>query len=382
MSNLHPSRRQFLFRSSLAVAAGYAAAAARWPALADPAMSDDERLFDMIGQVKGMSGVVGIRRGSSAPIIRAWGMADQSRATPNSQATSFNLASLGKLFTSVAIGQLKERGLLDWNDRITAILPGLPESFCAITIEHLLTHRSGLGTYFGAKDFEKVRLSGRSVADYLPLVTADTLAFPPGQGFAYSNNGFVLLGAVIEKLQGTTYEKAIRKMVLGPCAMHDTVFARRDQLPDNAARGYTAGCFARPPSACTPGPATENSAVLPYSGGPAGGVYSTAPDLFAFADALRRGALLRKATLADMLTPRFAMEQPGAPLDAQGLGFGLVRVGNTTSYGHNGGTPGAAAQLDITDDPQITTVVLCNSDGPQRRVSAILRSRLYPKAEA
>ncbi len=209
----------------------------------------------------------------------------------------------------------------------------------------------------------------------MQAVLQDQPRLPIGSAYGYSNNGYVLLGAVIESILNKDYFTAVEELVYRPAGMRQTSHTSTDRLGRNDARGYTKGCSARPPSQCTPQPKWE-----PVSGGlrgtPAGGVYSSVPDLLQFTRALRTGRLVRPNTLK-LMTRRHVDEMPpGGPIEGYGYGFGLLRVNGVETFGHNGGTRGATSQLDMVSKPALTTIVLTNVDNAQRAVSGILRRAL------
>lgn len=374
MHVLSASRRRFLTGLTLAPVAY---ALARSPAaLAQAESQADLALAALDGMAaKGaLSGVVVAEAGGKRLLGRTYGLANRETGETNHLDTQFNLASIGKMFTAVAVGRLADQGRIRWGDPITKHVADLPPEFREITVEHLLTHRAGLGSYFTSPLYAaEVQKRGRTVTDYMAIVRADRPAFAPGAEFLYSNNGYVLLGALIEAVTGRDYYDAVSRLVYGPAGMKRTAHLTVEELKAGVARGYTAGCFARPPSMCTPGPAVEARDSLGFRGTPAGGVYSTANDLLAFARALHAGRLVRPETLALMRRPHVEMTRPGGPQDAYGYGFGIVRVGGRELFGHNGGTPGFGAQVDMASDAGLTMIVLTNLDGGQRGSSAALR---------
>jgi CubicO group peptidase (beta-lactamase class C family) len=322
-----------------------------------------------------LSGVIAIAERDRILFQQAWGMADFAKGIRNRVDTRFNLASIGKMFTAVTIARLAEQGRLSWQDRLVDHVADLPDAFSAITIDHLLSHRSGLGSYFASPLYPAVARTGTRVENYLAIVREERPAFDPGSAFLYSNSGFVLLGAVIERVTGRDFFEVLETDVYRSAGMKRTEHLRLDRLGTGAARGYTRGCFARPPSACTP---TELREVTEAGlrGTPAGGGYSTVGDLVSFAHALRSGKLVRPDTLELMTRRHVGVARPGGPIDGYGYGFGHLRIGGRETFGHNGGTAGATAQIDLLKDEPLTIVVLTNSDTGQRLASAITRKAL------
>lgn len=304
----------------------------------------------------------------------AYGMANRGRATPNMIDTPFNIASMGKMFTAVAIGQLIERGQLRLDDPAIRHRPDLADILPErVTVETLLTHTSGLGSYFGSPLWAERGGAARTIDDFLDLIGHERLDPAYDGSYRYSNSGFVVLGAIIERVTGDDFYSYVEENVFNRTRMRSTSYA--SHTDPNLATGYGNGCFARPPGQCTPGPWTP-AAIGTGRGSPAGGAYSTAPDLDAFAQALRGGRLLRPETFNMMKAARIPMRMPGGPLDAYGLGFGRLTVNGRAVWGHNGGTVGWGAQMDCVEDEPINLIVLCNQDGAQRPASAALRQAL------
>lgn len=214
------------------------------------------------------SGDVLVARNGRPIFKRAYGMSNGGAGVPNRIETQFDLASMGKMFTAVAVAQLAQEGKLSFGRPIIEYLPDYPNRAAAaeITVHHLLTHTSGLGDFIerlGRKENAALKASARTSKDYFPLFAGDPLAFEPGQKQAYSNAGFIVLGAVVEKLSGQTFADYVRGHVLKPAGMSHTV----------------------------PGSA-------------AGGGKSTVDDLLKFDVALRRHKLLGMKYTDLLLTPK------------------------------------------------------------------------------
>jgi CubicO group peptidase (beta-lactamase class C family) len=307
-------------------------------------------------------------------LAKAWGAADRENDVPNTLSTRFNIASAGKMFTAVGVGRLIEAGEVRLNDPLSRHLPDLPREIAArVTIEQLLAHTSGLGSYFASPLWPQRRDAIRSASDFVELVRGETLQHEPGSAFLYSNSGYVLLGAAIERVTGMDYDAAMRQLVFEPAGMTRTGYPIFSENHEGIAIGYENGCFGRPPQQCTPSPLRDARSWWGARGSPAGGGVSTAGDLLAFVQALRTGRLLRPDTFALMRSARTPMDRPGGPIDAYGLGFGRLAIHGRATWGHNGGTPGAQAQVDAFEDAPLALIVLCNVDGGQRPASAALR---------
>jgi D-alanyl-D-alanine carboxypeptidase len=301
------------------------------------------------------SGAVLIAKNNRPIFRKAYGMANKEHGLPNTVETKFNLGSMNKMFTGVAIAQLAERGKLSFTDTIDKYFPDYPDKVAArkVTVQQLLTHTSGMGDYLNPK-FTDRQTSFKSVSDYLPLIATNPLAFEPGQRFQYSNAGFVVLGAIIERISGQKYYDYVREHIFRSAGMSNTGFYPPSGSFSNSAIPYTS----MGPNGPLPGPrhVAEREEL---KGGPAGGGYSTIDDMLKFSIALREHKL-RSARYTELVTTG----KVDAPFGKYGYGFGDVNFNSVRSIGHNGGAPGIAAQFDIYPELGYTVIVLSNYDPP------------------
>ncbi len=279
----------------------------------------------------------------------AVGLAHKSYDVPNRVDTKFNLGSMNKMFTAVAIGQLVEAGRLAYEDPLSKHLDSswlAPELLEKIQIRHLLCHTSGLGSYFNDEFMNSSRERFRIIDDYKPLVVNETLAFTPGTSERYSNTGYLLLGAVIEKVTGGSYFDYVRAHIYAPAGMIDSDSYEMDKVVPNLALGYTPE---------PDGSYTNNLYQHVIKGGPAGGGFSTVHDLLRFDQALRAGRLVSMQTAGLHWSPK---PELGAP--KYGYGFAIEGRPGDTIVGHDGGFPGISAHLGMHLDTGWTVVVLSN----------------------
>lgn len=309
------------------------------------------------------SGVVMASRKGTTLLAKACGLARRADNLPNTLDTRFNLASMGKLFTAVAIAQLEEQGKLSFDDPILKYLPeykGQP-GWDKVRIKHLLSHTAGFGTYWGP-DFDAKRADIRAVKDYFPLFLGKPLAFEPGTRWAYSNVGFILLGAILEKASGEDYFTYLQKHIFDPAGMKDTGFFELDHDTPRLATGYL---HPRADDGTLLSQDWLNNALMQVAkGGPAGGGCATAADLTRFAEALLNGKLLKPATFQSLITPQAAIPgPPGGPRSlSYGFGFGIEQEGGRILVGHNGGAPGTATELLLEPSTGVIVVMLSNLD--------------------
>ena len=323
--------------------------------------------LDDLAQKGEFSGVLVLTRGSDTLFSKAYGLADRERGIPNKIDTKFNLASMNKMFTGVAIAQLAEKGKLSFDDKVGKHLPDYPNRDVAekVTIHHLLTHTSGLGSYWNSR-YEAVKDRLEKLGDFLPTFADEPLAFQPGERFEYSNAGYIVLGLIVEKVSGESYADYVRRHIYEPAGMTATAFYPKDQEVPNRAIGYQT--LEGPGGAPLAGGPKPNTAGLGRLGGSAGGGYSTAPDLLKFATALREHRLLSPEMTKTILTGKVPMPAgPGMEV-RYGYGFGEHKEGGHRIVGHNGGSPGVRGQLDIDLDDGTTLVILSNVDA---RIPAI-----------
>lgn len=229
------------------------------------------------------SGVVLVAKDQRVIFHEAYGFADRDRKVPNRKDTKFNLGSINKIFTRVAVHQLARQDRLSLDDTIQKRLPDYPNADAAakITIRQLLNMTSGIGDFFGDRYDATPKEKIRTLQDYLPLFADKPLEFEPGTSNKYSNGGYIVLGLIIEKASGVDYYTYVRENIFKPCGMTDTDSYARDAETPNLARGYTK------PEGAKGGPRVLNLATLPGRGSSAGGGYSTAPDMLRFIQAVK-----------------------------------------------------------------------------------------------
>lgn len=311
------------------------------------------------------SGVVLVARDGKPFFFEAYGLANRDFEAPNRKDTKFNLGSINKVFTQVAIAQLASQGKLALTDTVRKHLPDYPSPAAdRMTIQELLTMSSGLGDIFGEKYDATPKAHLRELSDYLPLFVGQPLLFEPGTSRRYSNAGYIVLGLIIEKVSGQRYHDYVREHVFRPAGMKDTDAYPEDAIVPNRAVGYThedEGERAKAES----GPPRVNIYALPARSSSAGGGYSTAADLLAFDDAIRHDRLL-PAVWTDWFFTDKSSPPAAAPLPRRHGGGGFA-----------GGTAGVNAAIETDLDTGYAIVVLSNLDPPSaERVVRKLRGWL------
>lgn len=306
------------------------------------------------------SGVVLVAKDGKPIFVRAYSMANKVANIPNRVDTRFNLGSMNKMFTAVAIARLVERGKLSFSDTVGKHLPNYPNKAVAekVTIHHLLTHTSGLGDYLNEKFYAHLE-RWKTVDSLLPLFVDDPLTFEPGKGWEYSNAGFALLGLVVERVSGQSYFDYVRKNIFTPAGMTNTDFYERDKNVPHRAVGYM-----RVNAKGEPDPEAarrENTSTRPAKGSPAGGAYSTVPDMLKFHLALRNHKLLSRE-YTDIVTTGKVKVPAGQPMNEYGYGFTISTPDGKRIVGHGGAAAGVAAKFDMYPELGYAVVILTNYD--------------------
>ncbi len=333
-----------------------------------PAISENELLRQVKAYVgeqvanDKFSGTLLIAKDGEVLYKQAFGLASIAYEVPNRIDTKFNLGSINKMFTAVAIAQLAEAGKLTFDDPIGKHLPDYPNQEVAeqVTIHHLLTHTSGLADYFNDKFTEASRARFRTIDDFFPLFVDEPLQFEPGSQWAYSNSNFMVLGAIVAAVSGEDYFDYVRAHIYQPAGMINTDAYELDHETPNLATGYM----------LLPGATERQNNLFEHviKGGPAGGGYSTVEDLLNFAQALTGNELLSAAATELITAPK---------VQAQGLydahysyGFMHETYNGYARIGHSGGFPGVNSELNIYPELGYVVAVMANYDPPSANAIA------------
>ena len=320
-----------------------------------------DALIEKAASEDSFSGAVLIAKDGKAIFQTAVGLANKEAKLQNKTTTRFNLGSINKSFTSVAVAQLALQGKLAYTDTIAKLLPDYPNKAVAekVTIHQLLTHTSGLGDYL-----TRGLAQAKTLRDLLPLFVNQPLLFEPGQKQQYSNSGYVVLGLIIEKLSGRSYYDYVKENIFKPAGMTRTDSFERDQKVDDLAVGYTS----MGPEGPQPGPRVANTATLAGKGSSAGGGYSTVADMLKFANALNANKLLNPQFTEIVFTGGGPQRPAGA--GRGGYGFMQNQLNGIRIVGNGGGGPGVNAMFRIYFGRGYTVIVLSNYDPPSAELIA------------
>jgi CubicO group peptidase (beta-lactamase class C family) len=304
------------------------------------------------------SGTVLIAKDGKPFYTRVHGLASKRYNIPNQLDTKFNLGSMNKMFTGVAIMQLVEQGKVSVSDPVGKHLPDLPRPEIAerVTIHHLLTHTSGMQDYW-EEVFDAHWWEIKTVSQLAELIFDDTLLFEPGTDFHYSNSGPIVLGMIIEEVTGQDYYDYVREHVYQLAGTINTDCYEMDTPVPNLAIGYTKMDYCGDPN---PGGGWRNNLFMHVAkGGPAGGGFSTVEDLLRFDIALRENRLISKQSFDTLTTGKVQM----GPESMYAYLFQDQVVNGHRIVGHGGGAPGINAKLDMYLDSGYTVAVMANYDG-------------------
>jgi CubicO group peptidase (beta-lactamase class C family) len=280
------------------------------------------------------------------------GMADDANGIPNTPGTRFRLGSVTKQFTAMAVLMLASQGLLKTTDPVCNYVDTCPDGWDVITIEHLLSHSSGIANFTDQPGFDLSKAA--TPADTVASVADIPLAFEPGASFAYCSTGYVLLGMVIERASGLDYEKFLEQHIFEPLRMADSGYEHGDT--PGLAVGY-AREFKQ---------AGALDMSVPYA---AGGLYSTVLDLERWVDALGADALVDAAAMQRFVTPLADTADGGKT----GYAYG-VSVDHDDGHrlvSHSGVINGFSTYLGWYPDDGLVIALLTNrEEGPDLSTTA------------
>lgn len=290
------------------------------------------------------TGAVLVARDGRPLVNTAYGMASYELNVPNTPSTAFNIASVTKQFTAMAIMQLRDRGKLNVGDPICNHLSNCPTAWQLITIRQLLTHTSGIPNASDLPQWdEELSLKRYGRTDFVDLFRTLPLEFAPGAKYSYSNSGYFLLGLIIERASGSSFEQFLKTNIFTPIGMAHSAYHDNRGIISGAATGY----YSRGTSFIT---ATY---VDPTTSLGDGGIVTTTGDLLRWDQALYTERLVSRQSLDEMFTPYM-----------NGYGYGWevgTRFGKKT-LSHSGSNAGFSSYILRFPDDRLTVIVLGNGD--------------------
>ena len=337
-----------------------------------------DEYLDRLAEAEVFSGTAILEKEGEILLSKACGRAHRGLDIPNRIGTRYNIASMGKMFTAVAIAQLVERGKLSYEDRINKFLGSdwiSRKTGERVRIQHLLTHTSGMGDYLPR--LSKAPVSGfGTLEDFKSLCNRESPRFEPGTDWAYSNTGFLLLGAVIQEVSGKDYYEYIEENIFRPAGMTDTGFLTITEKMERPGQDFALSYFREYTDKDTTWRSGMSDSAFRIRGSPAGGAFSTAGDIQKFARALRSNSLISESSGALLME---AKPDLGSP--RYGYGFNVNSKNGERIVGHRGGHQGVSTLLQMYLDRGYTVVILSNSSSGaflvNNRIQELLSSEYY-----
>src|SRR6266508_1826538 len=298
-------------------------------------MSDLGGELDALASGTGFSGVVRIDQSDRIELARAYGLAHRGFEIPNAVDTRFGIASGAKGFTALAVVSLIEDG---------------------VTVEHLLSHRSGIGDYLDEEAGFEVEEYVMPVPvhelatteDYLAVLDGHASKFAPGERFAYCNAGYVVLALIAERASGVPFHELVEQRICRRAGLTDTAFLRSDELPARTALGYIE----------VDGEWRTNVLHLPVRGSGDGGIYSTVGDISSFWQAFFAGRIVSTEWIAEIVRPH-----SDVPAQSMRYGLGFWLHASTDAVILEGRDAGVSFRSVHDPRTQVTLTVISNTAG-------------------
>ncbi len=316
-----------------------------FPAFAFGQQSDSIRLenyFKAFLTANEFSGTIFIVKDNKAIIKKSRGYADLDNKILNKTDTKYRIASCSKQFTAIAILQLQEQGKLSVTDKLSKYFPKIAKSD-SITIDMLLSHRAGIHNYNADSSFEKLNTPSLTQKKVMEIIESNPSDFSPGSKYQYSNGGFFILGAIIEKISHQTYDEYIINNIFKRAKMYSSGVDHNETTIDNMAKGYI-----NKNDTLKPAPYDNMEGAMGC-----GSLYSTANDLYKYYLALNDTILLTKVSRQQLLTPSKGKYAYGIMVDT---------LGNHASAGHGGWVYGFTSQITMYFNDNMFFIVISNSE--------------------
>jgi CubicO group peptidase (beta-lactamase class C family) len=325
-----------------------------------------EELMSAYGRLDKFSGSVLVARQGKVLLKGGYGLKNIKDSTFNDEHTVFQIASITKTFTAAMILKLVEQKKLALTDKVSKYYPGYPHGD-SITIEHLLTHTSGIWDYTRDEDFRNNKQINGSVQveELIRFFKDKPLDFAPGTAWAYSNSGYYLLGYIIQKVTAMPYEKAVRQYIFNPFGMSHSGFDFKHLASEDKAVGYYADSTEKP---VKPTPMVDSAS--PYA---AGSIYSTVEDLYRWHRGLQSYQFIGRRSLQQAYTPY---------KNRYGYGWIIDSLNGKLMVSHSGGIFGFRTDFARIPEDDICIVLLSNTEMPgisniTRRILAVLYGLPY-----
>lgn len=301
------------------------------------------------GKLAGAS--VAVVRGGRTLLMKGYGFADLELEVPTPPKATYEIGSVTKQFTAASILLLAEQHKLSLDDELTKYLPDYPTRGNRVTIRQLLNHTSGIKGYTEMPEFREFQRLHRPRQELVALFSGVPFEFAPGTEQTYNNSAFFLLGLIIEKVSGTSYESFVKSHLFDKVGMPDSYYCSEKTIRKNHTHGYDTD---------------DGTLVLkgyldhlwPYA---AGSLCSNTTDLVAWTRALHGGKVLSPASYREMTTP--GVLNDGTRI-RYGMGIALADIGGRRAIAHGGGISGFLSEVEYYPDEDLVVVVLLNTAGP------------------
>lgn len=311
---------------------------------------------------EGPGGAIVIMEKGKIVYERAGGLADMEKRTPITPSTVFRMGSITKQFAAAVIMQLVDERKLSLDDRVSKFIPGYPQPGGSATVRQLLNHTSGIQPYTSVPGFmtesniSRPHSTSQMIAAFkdLPPVT------PPGEAWAYNNSGYILIGAIIEKVTGQSWHEVVQERFATPLNLPTIRYGVEESAVPNMAKGYTVG---------EKGPvlASKLHLSVPHA---AGGLIGSARDLAKWSQALHHGKVVSRDSYAQMIAPT---RMPDGKHVEYGFGLAPGKIRGQAAIGHGGGINGFTTDSVYIPDQDLFVAVFANSMPPTRSPSIVMR---------
>jgi CubicO group peptidase (beta-lactamase class C family) len=329
-----------------------------------------EEAVDSLADANDFAGVVRLDRGEDIDLAKAYGLAHRGHEIANTLDTQYAMASGTKGCTALTVVSLIEDGSLALSTTARSVLgPDLPLISEDVTVEHLLSHRLGIGDYVDEEadlDFTDYLMPVpvhelASTEQYLAVLAGHPVKFAPNERFAYCNGGYVVLALIAERTSGIPFHELVRQRVCEPAGMHDTQFLRSDELPGRAALGYLTADGAR-----------TNVLHLPVRGSGDGGIYSTAADISSLWSSFFAGRIVSSDWVVEMVRPR--SDVPG---ESMRYGLGLWLHESSSAVTLEGSDAGVSFRSVHDPARRVTSTVISNTSTGAWPIARLLDESLF-----
>lgn len=318
----------------------------------------DAIIENAINETQLVGASVGVMRHNEVIFARGYGYADLDNKVEATEHTVYQVGSITKQFTALAIMVLVEQGKVNLNDIMLDYLPNYPQRDHKVTIDQLLNHTSGIKSYTDIEKFWEISERDLSRKEIIDLFSSEPVEFSPGENYQYNNSGYYLLGLIIENVSGMRYADFLKANVWQPLEMFDTHYLGKNKNVENLATGYDH---------------KDNELVLarplgmdnPFSGGSLG---SSVLDLLKWQTALNEDQLISRQSYNKMIEPGLLT---GGKHTTYGYGFFMSNLNGHRKIEHGGTINGFRAQLSTYPDDGLTVTVLCNhNSAPQAQLES------------